>query len=207
MTRYPDRERWLTIIANQVMQFAIQVRGFNLRLALRQHAERCLRFVLARVGKVIRKISVRLSDVNGPRGGADEQCHLHVGLNHLSVVVIEDIEGDLYPAIDRAAAYRRAQWERSGNRSRLGQIKLLCQPNRRHANQPAPSDPPDPDRGDHRPFSSRRTRQQSGVAERLPAAGDDTAVQRARFRRRGCPETAPPRLDDYAARLLRPVVS
>lgn len=84
------------------MQFAIQARGFDLTLALRQHAERGLRFALARVGKGIRKISVRLSDVSGQRGGADKQCHLHVGLNHLSDVEIEDIEGDLYPAIDRA---------------------------------------------------------------------------------------------------------
>ena len=36
------------------------------------------------------------------RGGADKCCHIQVVLAHLSDVVIEDIETDLYVAIDRA---------------------------------------------------------------------------------------------------------
>lgn len=85
------------------MRFDIQARGFELTPALRQHAERRLRFALARAEESVRKVSVRLSDVNGPRGGQDKQCHLRVALNHLSDVLIEDIEADLYAAIDRAA--------------------------------------------------------------------------------------------------------
>ena len=46
---------------------------------------------------------MRLSDINGPRGGADKCCHIQVVLPHLPDVVIEDIEMDLYAAIDRAA--------------------------------------------------------------------------------------------------------
>ena len=46
---------------------------------------------------------VRLSDINGPRGGEDKCCHIQVALAHLPDVVIEDTEADLYAAIDRAA--------------------------------------------------------------------------------------------------------
>jgi ribosome-associated translation inhibitor RaiA len=56
----------------------------------------------------IHRIIIRLSDINGPRGGADKKCHLHIMLGGLPSVVIEDTEIDLYEAIDRAT-------ERTGN--------------------------------------------------------------------------------------------
>ncbi len=45
---------------------------------------------------------MRLSDINGPRGGADKRCHLQVVLDGLPDVVIKDTEANLYVAIDRA---------------------------------------------------------------------------------------------------------
>ena len=45
---------------------------------------------------------MRLSDINGPHGGADKRCHLQVVLAGLPDVVVEDTEADLYVAIDRA---------------------------------------------------------------------------------------------------------
>lgn len=85
------------------MQIDIQARDFSLTDALRSHAERRLRFALTRCDNRIQRIVMRLSDINGPRGGADKRCHLQVVLAGLPDVVIEDIEADLYVAIDRAA--------------------------------------------------------------------------------------------------------
>ncbi len=45
---------------------------------------------------------MRLSDSNDLHGGEGKCCHLQVVLTHLPDVVIEDIEADLYVAIDRA---------------------------------------------------------------------------------------------------------
>ncbi len=84
------------------MQIDIQARDFSLTDALRSHAERRLRFALTRCDDRIQRIVMRLSDINGPRGGADKRCHLQVVLAGLPDVVIEDIEADLYVAIDRA---------------------------------------------------------------------------------------------------------
>ena len=85
------------------MQIHIQSHGFALTEALREHAERRLRFGLTHGSDHIRRVEVRLSDINGPRGGADKLCSIVVTLENLPEVVIEDIENDLYIAIDRAA--------------------------------------------------------------------------------------------------------
>lgn len=84
------------------MQIDIQARQFTLTEALRSHAERRLRFALTCCDDHIQRIVMRLSDINGPRGGADKRCHLQIVLNGLPDVVIEDIEADMYVAIDRA---------------------------------------------------------------------------------------------------------
>ncbi|MCG8486389.1 MAG: HPF/RaiA family ribosome-associated protein [Chromatiales bacterium] len=84
------------------MQIDIQARDFPLTKALRNHAERRMNFALMCCDDYIQRVVMRLSDINGPRGGADKRCQLHVVVAGLPDVVIEDIETDLYIAIDRA---------------------------------------------------------------------------------------------------------
>jgi len=84
------------------MQIEIEARNLPLTLALRSHAERQLRSALTCCGRHIRKVAMRLSDVNGPCGGADKRCRLQVVLAGLPDVVVEDTQTDLYVAIDRA---------------------------------------------------------------------------------------------------------
>ena len=84
------------------MQIDIQARNFTLTAALRSHAERRLRFALTCCDDHIQRVVMRLSDINGPRGGVDKRCHLQVVLAGLPDVVVDDIEADLYVAIDRA---------------------------------------------------------------------------------------------------------
>jgi putative sigma-54 modulation protein len=85
------------------MRIDIQARGFDLTQGLREHAERRLQFALAWADKDVRSVSIRLSDVNGPRGGNDKRCQIKIPLVGGPDVVIEDAEADLYVAIDRAA--------------------------------------------------------------------------------------------------------
>lgn len=85
------------------MQINIQARSFSLTNALRDHVKRRLGFALSTRDEHIQRVRVRLSDINGPRGGADKQCHIQVVLTRLPDVVIEDTEADMYAAIDRAA--------------------------------------------------------------------------------------------------------
>ncbi len=84
------------------MQIDIQAHEFILTDALRQYAERRLSYALSCCNDNIQKVEMRLSDINGPRGGEDKRCHICVILPGLPEVVIEDVETDLYVAIDRA---------------------------------------------------------------------------------------------------------
>ena len=85
------------------MQITIHTRNFDLTDALGSHTERRLRFALTSADSYVRRIVVRLSDINGPKGGDDKRCHVQVMLAGLPDVVVEDIQADLYFAIDRAA--------------------------------------------------------------------------------------------------------
>lgn len=84
------------------MKTDIKARNFVLTNALHDHVNRRLNFALGRVADHVHKVTVRLSDINGPKGGIDKHCHIHVALRQLPDVVIEDIEADLYYAINRA---------------------------------------------------------------------------------------------------------
>lgn len=85
------------------MQIDIQARNFSLTDALRGHVERRIGSALCTRDEHIQRITVKLSDINGPRGGEDKCCRIQVVLPQLPDVVIEDTEEDMYNAIDRAA--------------------------------------------------------------------------------------------------------
>jgi len=84
------------------MQIDIQARNFSLTDALREYIQRRLGFALSIRDEHIQRVLVRLSDINGPRGGRDKCCQVQVVLPQLADVVIEDTELDMYVAIDRA---------------------------------------------------------------------------------------------------------
>ena len=85
------------------MQITIQARSFSLTNALSKHIQQRLRFALTSCSSHIQRVVVRLSDINGPRGGQDKRCHIQVALKGMPDVVIEDTESNLYSAIGRAA--------------------------------------------------------------------------------------------------------
>ncbi|MCM2288137.1 MAG: HPF/RaiA family ribosome-associated protein [Sulfuritalea sp.] len=85
------------------MRIDIQARGFDLTEGLREHTVRRLQFALGWASYDVRTVTVRLFDINGPRGGEDKRCRIQVAFPGTPNVVIEDTEADLYVAIDRAA--------------------------------------------------------------------------------------------------------
>ena len=84
------------------MQIDIQSRGFSLTDALLSYAQRRLLYAMSYCSGHVNRVVIRLSDVNGPRGGADKRCHIQVALVGIPDVVVEDTEVDMYAAIDRA---------------------------------------------------------------------------------------------------------
>lgn len=86
------------------MKIDIQARDFELTDGLREHVEHRLGFALSQFQDHTRGVVVRLSDINGPKGGGiDKCCHLRVRLNGLSDIVVEETEADFPVAVNRAA--------------------------------------------------------------------------------------------------------
>lgn len=84
------------------MEIGIRARGFGLTAGLRQRVLHRLRFAFAAIAHRVRGVDVCLADDNGPRGGTDKRCRVRVIVPGVPAVVIEDVEPDLYAAIDRA---------------------------------------------------------------------------------------------------------
>lgn len=85
------------------MKIGIQCRGFSLTGAIAGQVKKHLDFLFGGGIRRLRRVDVTLSDLNGPRGGVDKRCLIKVSLDGLRPVVIEDVQPDLYLAIDRAA--------------------------------------------------------------------------------------------------------
>lgn len=85
------------------MRLEIRSAPFSLTPALEARVRRRMRFALCRFQAGIRRVTVRLCDLNGPRGGVDKQCRIEAALRRGKTVQVEDVDADLYAAIDRAA--------------------------------------------------------------------------------------------------------
>jgi putative sigma-54 modulation protein len=84
------------------MKIDVRFRGLKRSDALRDHAVRRIHSHLRRFGHEISSVVVRISDVNGPKGGVDKQCQVTVRGRRLSGVIVDDLRGDAYSAVDMA---------------------------------------------------------------------------------------------------------
>ena len=102
------------------MNIDIQTQGFTLTPGLRDHVADSLHTRLGRFEHRLRQVTVRLADLNGPRGGVAQQCRLLLRVDGARTIVVRDTEVDLYAAVDRAA-------ERAG-RTLVRQLKRALRP-------------------------------------------------------------------------------
>jgi len=84
------------------MRIEIQARNVSLSSRLRRQAEDRIRAALTRFDARIMRVSLWLSDVNGPKGGTDKTCQVQIVMNGKPDVVIEETRETLYVAINRA---------------------------------------------------------------------------------------------------------
>lgn len=84
------------------MHIEVRFRSLEASEALRDHAIKQVAKALRRFGSVVRAAVVRLSDVNGPKGGLDKRCQIEL-VGPLATVEIEDIGADPYASIQRAS--------------------------------------------------------------------------------------------------------
>jgi ribosome-associated translation inhibitor RaiA len=84
----------------------------------RAYVRRKLGTKLGKFVRSIERVSVRVEDVNGPRGGVDTACRIKVVLRGLPSVVVEEQNALLQAAIDRALSRTERAVRRSVQRRR-----------------------------------------------------------------------------------------
>ena len=85
------------------MHVEIRARHGQFSPVVEEQLERRLHFALARFGGRIRRISVTLEDINGPRGGEDQRCKIEVSLVPSGSIMAEATDADVASAVGRAA--------------------------------------------------------------------------------------------------------
>ena len=85
------------------MKLEMHGKGVPLNRGLRSHVERRLCFALDRFGDRIRKVRVRLHDLNGPRGGEDIRCQVQAWLAPGQMVLVQETRADPFSAVARAS--------------------------------------------------------------------------------------------------------
>lgn len=98
----------------------VEIRAHHLELTegLQAYAEERVCFGLDWARHHVRKIMLRISDINGPRGGIDKRCQLRIPLPGMRDVVIEDTDADSRVAIGRAVDRAARTLERRFSRRR-----------------------------------------------------------------------------------------
>lgn len=84
---------------------SIELRSTNvpISVALREHVTRRLEFVMRRFSQRVRRVVVRIVDVNGPKGGPDKRCRIIARLEPSRSVSVEATDSDAYAAVSQAA--------------------------------------------------------------------------------------------------------
>ncbi len=100
------------------MHIDIQTPGFSLTDALCAHVRRRLQGVVEMRDRDVLRTSVRLTDINGPRGGVDKRCLLTAQVAGAPDIVARDTSENMYVAIDRAAQRLGRNLRRQGARQR-----------------------------------------------------------------------------------------
>jgi putative sigma-54 modulation protein len=85
------------------MDTDIRILKMDLTEALQSYIKRRLHFCLGRFGERVGRVRVCITDVNGPRGGADKSCHVSAELLPSGTTLLQQAaDPNLYVAISRA---------------------------------------------------------------------------------------------------------
>ena len=85
------------------MQITIKSRQVQMQEDTINTMDRRLRFALSRFGHSVNRVTVRLTDINGPKGGYDKECLIVVKLRKGGEVVVRGHGKDCSSALNYCA--------------------------------------------------------------------------------------------------------
>ncbi|MCC6526121.1 MAG: HPF/RaiA family ribosome-associated protein [Polyangiaceae bacterium] len=84
------------------MKIEIRFRSLTANDALEEHAVRRVHLELARFGREVDAVVVRIADVNGPRGGVDKRCQVTVSGRRIGALAVDGRHEDAFAAVSLA---------------------------------------------------------------------------------------------------------
>jgi hypothetical protein len=114
----PERQRIVPITPTN-----LRVDGASLTDEDRAEIRRRTRTVFGRYGAVVERVTVRIRDVNGPRGGVDIECRIKVVLSGLPSVIAERRTTKLETAFNGALTAARSSVTLALRRRRMRPLK------------------------------------------------------------------------------------
>ncbi len=83
----------------------LRIHGHHLELSdsIRSHVQSAFDSALNQYARWLMEVTVRLEDVNGPKGGVDKRCLAEIHFKPNGTVVVEEKQEDLYAAINVVA--------------------------------------------------------------------------------------------------------
>ena len=105
------------------MKIEIRIQGTDLAGAIRRYADRRIRFALGRFAPRVDRVMVRITDINGVRGGVGQRCHVRVQFPPKGHLVVDQVDADLFTAIDRASERIGEALRREIQRTRDGRTR------------------------------------------------------------------------------------
>lgn len=109
------------------MKIEVRLLGIDPPADFVEQAERRCHAALSRFAREVRAVSIRVVDVNGPRGGVDKDCQLVVETRRFGTTATSAVHHDLYAAVAQSL-------ERAGRT--LGATIERARARRRQARQP-----------------------------------------------------------------------
>ena len=100
------------------MQMQIRTLNLDNSAALDAHARERLAIALEHFESRVDSVDVRLEDMHGTRHGQELRCTVRVHVRGAGAVMVEQIDPDIYHAIDTAAHRVKRAVKRRVNRSR-----------------------------------------------------------------------------------------
>jgi hypothetical protein len=104
----------------------IRVEGVRLDDDDSTYIRRRLGEKLGKYARRLERVTVRMRDINGPRGGVDIQCRIKLVLSGLPSVVVEERAERLRPALTRALAGAERAVRRTLQRRRTRPIRSVA---------------------------------------------------------------------------------
>lgn len=89
------------------MKLELTARGIEISSDLREFIAKRVHFSFGRFAGRIRRLSIRLADLNGPRGGIDQCCDVRVNAGLPRKIVVRERQATIHAAI--AIAMGRAE--------------------------------------------------------------------------------------------------